>query len=863
MSIVTGSLTQRISRYTTLLVVTFVVATSCFAFFLLRQEQQAGYQAVLAKEADAQANLVATRLRTIHDQLAQAARSSMIATALVDSAGKDAYLIPYLQGFRRIDGIPVAVVFTDFEGKEIARSGADGIGERHFQWLAEQLANKTPHPVTIFGHGKEAELVVGEYVYYSRTATPEGALLYRIRLSDVVPADRLSLYWQGEAERGAPGLLTHVLDVPANFQPMGLTVELRESAALAPPSSLPLLAILLIGIGVTGWLAMVLSRRSAEHLTQELRELADFTREVIASGFGSKRTQRASTREVDEVANAVNMMLDHLNEQHKRLQEQSEHQFRTLVENLPGAAYKRLLAPPHRLKFLSAGIQELTGYSAAELLSGVQPGYDKLIDEAHIERVNQEINFALTTDQAYVVEFPITRADGSVGWIWNKGQASRDEDGEIWLNGVLIDISARKEAEVALYAAKDLAESANRAKSQFLATMSHEIRTPLNGILGMAQLVRMGGYTEADCQNYADIIVSSGRTLLALLNDILDLSKVEAGKLELNSAPFLPRAIIDEVLALFNEEAQRKGLNLHGSWQGGDDAYVADPGRLRQILANLVNNAIKFTSQGSIRVEGSIAADKCTGSAKVEFRIIDTGIGIPADKQELLFKPFSQIDCSNTREFGGSGLGLSIVAQLARAMGGDAGCTSKPGEGSTFWVQIACQGATAEQLATLPTYHAEPNSPAMENTPAPKTQSAILVVEDNLVNRRVIEGILKKHGFAVHSVENGKQAVSYLATAARPDLILMDCQMPVMDGFEATRIIRAQEVATGLHHLPIIALTAGAFDNDRKSSFAAGMDDFLTKPIDVQLLLSALAKWLPVTPELIRAESTAQLEKND
>lgn len=844
-TVATKSLTKRIASYTTLLVVSFVLAIGSLSFFLLRYEQQAGYQAIQAKEADTQANLVAARFRTIHDQLDKAARSSMIATALVDSAGKDAYLVPYLQGFRQIDGIPVALVFTDFEGQEIARSGADGIGEHHFNWLRKQLAEKSQNPVAIFGQGEDAELVAAEYVYYSRTATPEGALLYRIRLTDLVPFDRLQLNWSGGPDSGKIARPRRLLDVPVDLKPLGLTIELRESSVLPPPAWQPLFALLLLGTGLAGGLAMLLSLRSAEHLTRELRGLSEFTGEVVHSGFGDTRAARASTREVDELAMAVNTMLDNLNEQHNRLQAKSENQLRTLVESLPGAAYRRELAPTSHLEFLSAGIQQLTGYSVAELLAGDQPGYDKLIDVAHVERVNHEIEEALAAGHAYVVEFPITRADGSTGWIWNKGQAITNESGEISLSGVLIDISARKEAEMALYAAKELAESANRAKSQFLATMSHEIRTPLNGILGMAQLLRMENSTEAEQQSYVNTILDSGQTLLSLLNDILDLSKVEAGKLELNATPFQPATVIHEIITLFSEAAQRKALDLQGRWLGDERVYVADPGRLRQILGNLVSNAIKFTSQGGVRLEGNLVADGQEGVCQLEFRVSDTGMGIPSEKQALLFQPFSQIDGSHTRQFGGSGLGLSIVSRLASAMGGEVGYDSKPGEGSTFWVRIACSEATLIQQASLPQSRIAPVFQTIDRTQAEQEQTEILVVEDNPVNRRVIDGLLRKRGYIVHAVENGQEAIDYMAKHARPALILMDCQMPVMDGFEATRIIRSQEISAGLSRLPIIALTAAAFENDRENCHAAGMDDFLTKPINAQLVQAALVKWLP------------------
>jgi PAS domain S-box-containing protein len=400
------------------------------------------------------------------------------------------------------------------------------------------------------------------------------------------------------------------------------------------------------------------------------------------------------------------------------------------------------------------------------------------------------------------------------------------------------DIRERKQAQAALLEAKRAAEAANLAKSQFLATMSHEIRTPLNGVLGMAQLLQLPELGEQERQEYARTIMSSGETLLALLNDILDLSKIDAGKMELIPAVFAPRQLVDEIAALFAETAHRKGLELEAAWHGPADArYWGDPIRLRQMLANLIGNAIKFTDRGGVRVAARETAD-----GLLEFAVADTGIGIAAAQRDRLFKPFTQLDGSATRRHGGTGLGLSIVFSLARLMDGDVEVDSVPGEGSTFRLRVRLQRAQDGMVAVGRTV-------AQTGTPvsvAPVGRRCrILVAEDNRTNRQVIEAILDKCGQEHRSVENGEAAVAAVTAGEwRPDLVLMDCQMPGMDGFEATARIRSWEAEHGQPRLPIVALTASVYPEDRDQCLSAGMDDFLAKPVNMARLREVLDKWL-------------------
>ncbi len=413
------------------------------------------------------------------------------------------------------------------------------------------------------------------------------------------------------------------------------------------------------------------------------------------------------------------------------------------------------------------------------------------------------------------------------------------------------DITARKCTEEALELARVAADAANRAKSDFLATMSHEIRTPMNGVLGFTELLRTTRLDEEQAR-FVDTIQGSGRTLLRLINDILDFSKIEAGRMRMETIPFDLPGVVQEVAGLLHPQARVKNLYFRVQFDADlPRQFVGDPTRIRQVLLNLVGNALKFTRSGGVTIQVQCVPGPSPG---IRCEITDTGIGIAADKQATLFTPFTQADSSTTRQHGGTGLGLAIAKRLVELMGGNIGLVSEPGKGSTAWFTLA--GRPEDREALSKTVPAEtvvtPTSIALPATTPSQDRLRVLVVEDDLVNQQLAVHLVARLGCEVDIAANGIEAVACAGQQSYA-LIFMDCRMQEMDGFEATRRIRDAE--KNGRRIPIVAITASVVEDQREKCLAAGMDDFIEKPIQFAALENSLRKWTAAPVGLPHPES--------
>lgn len=540
--------------------------------------------------------------------------------------------------------------------------------------------------------------------------------------------------------------------------------------------------------------------------------------------------------------------------------EQSERKFRSIFNN----SYEGIFQSTPEGKFITVNptLVKILGYSSKEELLGVNIETDlykyadqreKLLDELHKKGSVQ--NYQIT----------LKKKDGrDVIVRLNDRLITDSEDKAVYFEGNVHDITSevyaehkRRKAEKELREEKEksdrLAHEAMQSsyvKSQFLANMSHEIRTPINAIVGFLTLIETEAYKSSDeLKQFANTAKTSAEALLDIINDILDLSKIESGKMELEEVEFDLNEIINESVSILSAKAYEKGLEISKEISEHTPVYlVGDSTRVRQVLVNLISNAVKFTGKGKVKI--SVKPKEVESDvANLLFVVADTGIGIPENKMKELFQPFSQVDGSHTRKYGGTGLGLVICRQFVNMMGGEIDVESVPGKGSKFYFNIKLKVQSKErQLASddlKMTYslQAANNNAASDDIKIIRGGYNILLTEDNLINQKVALRILTEAGFNAEAVNNGIEAIKAL-NEKDYSLILMDVQMPEMDGFTATKEIRKLEA--GEKHIPIIAITAHALSGDRDKCLQAGMDDYVSKPIIADKMIKVIDKWLDI-----------------
>ncbi len=504
--------------------------------------------------------------------------------------------------------------------------------------------------------------------------------------------------------------------------------------------------------------------------------------------------------------------------------ERERMQYRAILNNASiGIAVTR----ERRFTLANPALEAMCGWLPGSLVG--QPGSVVWPSEADYAEVGQTIAPLLLAGQTADIERPVARRDGTSFLARLRASVIDPADprhgGTVW---IVEDVTERRQFERRLAQAKEQAEAASRAKSEFLANTSHEIRTPLNGLLGLAQLALQGRADAVQQRHYLKLIHESAETLAAILSDILDLSKIEAGRLLIEHDDFDLHRLLAGAHGAFAELASSRGLALALEIAPEVPQRVrGDALRVRQIVSNLLSNALKFTAEGRVTLLATAAADR------IRLAVQDTGVGIAPEVQERLFQPFTQADASTTRRYGGTGLGLSICRQLAHLMGGEIGCTSQPGRGSTFWVELPLPPAQSAPVAAA----------ATDADEQPLAGRRVLIVEDNAVNLLIAEAFVSGWGAQVSSAGDGRQAIGAVEAAAAAGApfaaVLMDLHMPVMSGEEALAELRRRWSPA---QLPVIALTAAALTSERERALALGANDFLTKPIDAAQLLTALTR---------------------
>ncbi len=621
-------------------------------------------------------------------------------------------------------------------------------------------------------------------------------------------------------------------------------------------SSLRRLSVVLaVGIVLALSGAWVISFRFQRVLVEPVTSLARTARTVADKNDYSLRAVKHSTDELGALTDAFNSMLTQIEERDIALQEQthtledsvlartaalqaSEDKVRTLIGSVEGILWEAD-AETWQFSYVSERAEAILGYPVHQWISEPEFWANHLHPDDR-ERAVAACRDATACGENHEFSYRAIAADGRVVWIRDLVRISKGASGEVQLRGLMVDVTEQKRIEGELAKAVENAESANQAKSDFLANMSHEIRTPMTAILGFAENMLDGDQDESERLDCISTIRRNGEYLLKVINDILDLSKIEAGKMAVEQLVCEPCQIVADVATLMRVRADAKGLALNVEYVGTiPETIQSDATRVRQILINLIGNAIKFTEVGTVRVvSGLIEDDK---EAYLQFDVSDTGCGMTAEQTSGLFKPFVQADTSTTRNFGGTGLGLTISKRFAEMLGGDIIiAATERGAGTTFRATVAT--GPLDGVAMLD--HPISASDARAGAGAPAPQSGldgvrILLAEDGPDNQRLIGFVLKKAGAEVTIKENGKLALD-AALAARDEqtpfgAILMDMQMPVMDGYEATRQLR------GMGYVgPIIALTAHAMAGDREKCIEAGCDDYATKPIDRTKLIDVI-----------------------
>ncbi len=833
------SLARRFATMAALLAGIAMLAIAGASWWLINQEHAASLRSLLKKDAELQATSVSSKLHAIAARMSELANSSLIANALVDNANKERFLVPFLNSLQRIHDVSVAILFTDFEGRQIAHNGNDSFSEQELNWLREKFPAAQPAARVQLGE-KGEELIAVEFIVHSRLNSAEGALLYRIKLDELPLQKGVRLVRSKESEQlsHSPTAIAAAVNVPPIYKHFDFAVLISPdpTARSVDWQRLGVFFILAVGMVVT---VIILGLHFGKRLTRDLLSLQFFARDVAEKGFGTGRAEAADSLEVESLAQSINRMLAHLRQEHDKLNESESEQKRIsamLQQNVREMAAIQFALDQHaivsitdllgNITYANDLFSKISDYPREELMG---KNHRLINSNAHSQAYFEDLWQTIGAGRVWHGEICNRNRSGSLYWVQSTIVPLLGEDGrpEQYI-AIRTDISAHKEAESELLRAKDAAEQADQVKSNFLANMSHEIRTPLNGIIGMTELA-LDTELNAEQREYLGLVKVSADALLHIVNDILDFSKIEAGLLKIEIIEFSLEQMLHDTMKTLAARAHQKDLELllHVA-PDVPDRLIGDPGRLRQVLVNLVGNAIKFTQTGEIEVAVHRLKAITPTQTELRFSVRDTGIGIAREKFKAVFDSFSQADTSTTRQYGGTGLGLSISAQLVSLMGGHIELESELGQGSTFTFTLSLATGSNDAYASYQSTGRVVGLP-------------VLIADDNATNRSLLVQMLRNWQMLPTAVESGEQALQELerasASATPYALAILDVQMPVMDGFELAQRILAQPKYVGA---TVMMLTSEDQRGQATRCRELGVASYLMKPITQSELLDAI-----------------------
>ena len=522
---------------------------------------------------------------------------------------------------------------------------------------------------------------------------------------------------------------------------------------------------------------------------------------------------------------------------------EKEREITTLMKNIPGMAYRCCNNKKWTMLFVSDHCFELTGYTSSQLCNDSEFSFGDLIIPEDRNMVYNKVQDAINEKKSFKLNYRIIDKSGQKKWLWEQGTGVYNDDGNlIALEGLINDITDYKLALEKIENAKKIAETANQSKNAFLANMSHEIRSPISGIIGMIKMM-IEITDEKKILDNLNIVLETANSLSIIIDDILDLSKIEDKKLEMQNIDFTLSDLLNQVIKIYSYALDNKGLKLELSVN--ENVYNdlnGDPNRLKQILRNLISNAIKFTEHGTIKINVK-RINNDVKHIELLFIVTDTGIGIPEDKIPFLFERFTQLDNTYSKKYAGTGLGLTITKELVELMGGKIWLESTQGKGTSFFFTVFFKKAKKTINVDYDNSHLKSNEISNRDINKKSDQIKIILAEDDELNRKSINFFLKKAGYCIFLAENGKQVLEILRKQD-VNLIIMDIQMPVMDGFQATAIIRDSTSDVFNANIPIIAFTAYAMKGDKEKMIKAGMTDYISKPVKIPELISKIKKLL-------------------